>query len=124
MIRVSTKPRHKNAPRPAEKSAPGYLQWLRGRECIFVNIDGCRCEGKIEAAHLDWAGGKGMGTKVADKFAVPMCAGHHRLQHRKGWLTFMAEREVGTEVMIDGARQFWSKWPGRIAWERKQEPIA
>jgi hypothetical protein len=120
-MRVDVSPRRKNAPRPAEKSAPQFLQWLRGRACVFRVIDGARCEGKIEAAHLDWAGGKGIGTKVRDSAAVPMCSGHHRLQHNKGWATFMREREVNKTLMLEAACKFWSAWPGRIAWERKQE---
>ena len=59
---VSAKPRRRNAGRPPEKSARGFLQWIRGRECVF-GLAG-ECEGKIEAAHLDFAGGKGMATKV------------------------------------------------------------
>jgi hypothetical protein len=118
-MRVDVSPRRKNAPRPLEKSAPGFLQWLRGRACMFGIIDGSRCAGKIEAAHLDWAGGKGVGTKVADRYAVPMCSGHHRLQHEKGWLTFMNEREVSKALMLEAAQQFWRMWPKRLAWERK-----
>jgi hypothetical protein len=119
MLRVNTKPRKRNAPRIAEKSAPGFLQYVRGRSCIFGIIDARCCDGKIQAAHLDWVGGKGIGTKVADRWAVPMCANHHRIQHIKGWLTFLREREVSKELLIDAAEQFWRAWPGRPAWERK-----
>jgi hypothetical protein len=118
-VRVDTRPRKRNSPRIAEKSAPAFLQWLRGRPCAFGLIDGHNCEGKIEAAHLDWAGGKGIATKVADRFSVPMCSGHHRIQHTKGWLTFMRDREVNKTLMQAAADKFWNAWPGRIAWERK-----
>jgi len=57
-----------------------------------------------------------MGTKASDRFAMPLCQQHHRLQHSWGWKTF--EDTYG----IDGLKQaerYWWAWPGRIAWERK-----
>lgn len=119
MTFVNAKPRRKNAPRPAEKSAPGFLQWLRGRECAFFHDGGC--SGKMEAAHLDFAGDKGMGTKVSDRYAVPMCAGHHWMQHRYGWDTFLDSLSRSKGKMMMSAGAYWVAWPGRIAWERKQE---
>lgn len=77
------------------------------------------CDGKIEAAHVDYAGDKGMGTKVSDRFAIPMCSKHHREQHSKGWSAF--ERTYGNFDALEVAAQYWRNWPGRIAWERKQE---
>lgn len=109
------KPRRKNAPRPAEKIAHGYLKWLRGRECLCA---GNSCGGRIEAAHVDHAGGKGIGTKVADKFAVPLCSEHHRLQHQWGWRRF---QQAYTINAVNAAEQYWRAWPGRAAWEAKQD---
>lgn len=117
-MRVDVRPRKRNAPRPAEKSAPGFLQWLRGRECLAV--DGT-CSGKIEAAHVDYAGDKGIGTKVSDRFAVPLCSGHHRMQHAKGWLSFEINFLSRPGSAFDAAASYWRSWPGRIAWEKKQE---
>lgn len=114
-MRVDTRPRKRNAPRPAEKSAPAFLQWLRGREC-FISESGA-CEGKLEAAHVDHAGGKGMGTKVADRHAIPLCSKHHAEQHRIGWKSFEARYFFGA---VGIAEDYWRAWPGRIAWERKQ----
>ena len=119
---VSTKPRRKNAGRPADKDAPRFLQWLRGRECILADQGGC--DGKLEAAHLDFAGGKGVGTKVADRYAVPMCQAHHRLQHTIGWPALMLRMGVGAGPLLDAAKRFWLAWPGRPAWERKLEDRA
>jgi hypothetical protein len=116
MLRVSTKPRKRNSPRIAEKSAPGFLQWLRGRECVWV-VD--QCGGKIEPQHLDFAGGKGIGTKVSDKSAVPSCGIHHARQHLKGWLTFLREQETTKDKLIAASEYYWRAWPGRVAWERK-----
>lgn len=117
-MRVDTRPRKRNAPRPAEKAAPGFLQWLRGREC-FVGLGGTQdCEGKMEAAHVDHAGGKGMGTKVADRHAMPLCTKHHAEQHCIGWRTFEERYFFGAVGVAAG---YWCAWPGRLAWERKLE---
>jgi hypothetical protein len=111
------RPRKRNAGRPPEKSALGFLQWLRGRDCLFAGVGGC--EGKIEAMHLDFAGGKGVGTKVADRFAVPACSGHHARQHRRGWVTFLREVGLSKESLLDAAAFLWGRWPGRAKWERE-----
>ena len=117
MLRFDPRPRNRNAGRPPEKDARGFLQFIRGRDCLFVDQGGC--EGKIEAAHLDFAGGKGIGTKVADKFAVPMCAGHHRMQHKLGWQTFMVTMKASAHELLTIAQRLWFAWPGRVAWERR-----
>jgi hypothetical protein len=117
-MRVSSSPRRKNAPRPAEKSAPAFLQYIRGRECAFADHGGC--EGKIEAMHLDFAGGKGMSTKVADSFAIPACSYHHRRQHTRGWISFCREFGVTKEQLLAAADRLWRAWPGRANWERKR----
>jgi hypothetical protein len=109
-MRIDVSPRRKNAGRPREKSAPQFLQWLRGRPCLV----GGTCAGKIEAAHVDHAGGKGMGTKVADKFAIPLCSAHHAEQHMAGRKTFEARHRIN---MLGAAQVYWSKWPGRYKWE-------
>lgn len=77
------------------------------------------CEGRMEAAHVDYAGDKGMATKVSDCHALPMCAKHHREQHQIGWPSF--ERRYGQFNALDVANGYWRAWPGRIAWERKLE---
>lgn len=116
MLRRSSiaKPRRRNSPRPAEKSARGFLQWLRGRDCLCA---GPHCLGKIEAAHVDYAGDKGMGTKVSDRYAIPLCSFHHREQHQHGWQTFEREWLLGGSAYA-AANLYWSAWPGRIEWER------
>ncbi len=75
------------------------------------------CDGGIEAAHVDYAGGKGLGTKVADCHALPMCRKHHAEQHRIGWRSF--EVQHGDFDALAVAEEYWRQWPGRIAWERK-----
>ena len=113
-MKIDVRPRKRNSPRPAEKSAPGYLQWLRGRPCM---IGGLECSGeRIEAAHVDYAGDKGMGTKVSDKHAVPLCSRHHHQQHSIGWQSFERMHNI---TALSAAVVYWNAWPGRRAWEDK-----
>lgn len=115
MLRADFGPRHRNRGRPPEKSCPSFLKWLRGRNCILSYTGGC--DGKIVAAHVDYAGGKGIGTKVADKFAVPMCGGpngHHAEQHRQGWTYFETKYQINALAL---ASAFYQAWPSRVAWE-------
>lgn len=115
-MRVDTSPRQKNAPRAAWRVAEGFKKWLRGRPCA---ADGYSlCEGKMEAAHVDHAGGKGMGLKVADRHCIPLCSGHHSRQHKRGWATFEQEC-LGGKSAVAMAEAYWTAWPGRIAWERE-----
>ncbi len=112
-MRVNTSPRRKNAPRPAWKVADGFRQWLRGRPCAFVGYD---CAGKIEAAHTPDPSSKGMSTKAADCNCIPACVYHHHLQTVKGWSAVGLTRETAALM----AEAYWRAWPGRIAWEAKQ----
>ena len=116
MIRVNIKPRKQNSPRPAWKVATAFRQWLRGRQCA---ADGYGlCEGRVQAAHVDHAGSKGMATKVADKFCIPLCEDHHRRQHNKGWMTFEKEC-LGGKSAVAISEAYWRAWPGRVEWERE-----
>lgn len=132
-MRIDTRPRKRNAPRPAEKAAPGFLQWLRGRDCYLANhrLGGCGVgspprRAPVEAAHTPHKATKGTGTKSSDSYAIPMCQRHHDEQggtcgsfgKRGGWATFQAK--YGFDA-AEVANSYWKAWPGRIAWERKLE---
>lgn len=113
MLRASAfKPRKQNAPRPAWKVAEAFKQWLRGRDCMIADRGGCA--GRIEAAHVDYAGDKGMATKVSDRFCVPLCHEHHRVQHQHGWSAFEGNYKVNA---LEASKAYWSAWPGRARWE-------
>ena len=116
LARSAFRPRKQNAGRPAHKSAHGFLQWLRGRNCLLADRGGC--EGRIEAAHVDYAGDKGMGTKVSDCFAIPLCSEHHRVQHQYGWQTFEGNFKVNA---LEASKAFWGAWPGRNRWEAQND---
>ena len=61
----------------------GYLQALRRLPCCI----GWGCEGRVEAAHTRFSNpavgrvNPGLQQKPHDRFANPLCAGHHRSQH-------------------------------------------
>lgn len=116
LSRAAFAPRKKNS-RKADfyLRAPSFLQWLRGRPCLLEARGGCG--GKIEAAHVDYAGGKGIGLKVHDRFCVPLCSDHHRVQHNVGWQTFETNYALGIGGAQMASEAFWNAWPGRKAWE-------
>ncbi len=118
LARVDTRPRHRNASRPAHKFAPGYLKWLRGRSCYLAGQGDHARSGKVRACHVDYAGDKGVGTKVSDRHALPMCDGAHTEQtDQLGWGPF--ERKYRFDALFVAA-EFWRLWPGRAAWEQSQ----
>lgn len=116
MIRVDIRPRKRNAPRPAWKVATSFRQWLRGRECACAgrNDD---CGGPIQAAHVDYAAkgtpeAKGTGTKVADRWCIPLSSDCHALQHRKGWQWFDLHILGGVARGEMMAAEYWRLWTG------------
>jgi hypothetical protein len=104
-MRVDTRPRHRNAPRPAWKVAKAYHQWLRGRECALA---GPHCEGRIEAAHTPDPRSKGIGTKAADYNAIPLCTYHHRRHTTEGWSAIGMTRDEAQRR----AGAYWGAWRG------------
>lgn len=104
-MRVDTRPRKQNAPRPAWKVEKAYHQWLRGRRCFRHGPD---CWGKMEAAHTPDPMSKGTGSKAADYNAIPLCRGHHKLHTDKGWSAIGLTRETAQEA----AAAYWREWKG------------
>ena len=110
MMRVDIRPRHRNSGKAdAERRFPTHIQWLRGRPCLIAGTD---CDGRMEAAHVDHAGGKGASLKVADYKAVPLCQHHHAELHR-GAKTFEAVHKID---LIAAARAYAAKSPHRGRW--------
>lgn len=106
MLRVDTRPRKRNAPRPAWKVAIAFRQWLRGRPCAVAARRGC--SGLIEAAHTPDPRSKGVGTKAADHNCIPLCETHHKLHTRKGWSAIGLDRERAQAM----AAAYWRAWKG------------
>jgi len=121
LARSATKPRRQNAGRPAEKSCRPFLQWLRGRPCACAGRN-AGCSGRMEAAHVDYAGDKGVGTKVSDRHAIPLSQECHAQQHRKGWRWFDEHVLGGASRGLMLAQGYWSAWlrtPMGAAWEAR-----
>lgn len=123
LARAAFAPRKKNAPRSFWKVNEAFRQWLRGRPCACGGRNSF-CDGKIQAAHVDYAGkgtrdAKGTGTKVADRWSIPLSASCHMLQHNRGWpwfdITILGLAGAGEKL----AAEYWNAWPGRRAWEAK-----
>lgn len=114
-MRFSIAPRKRNSGKADEgRRFPGHLKWLRGRPCILEGRHGHACEGRMEAMHVDGAGGKGVGLKVADYKAVPACSEAHRLYHQYGALTWQATWRIN----LDDAWRFYAgKSPHKHLWE-------
>jgi hypothetical protein len=113
LARVDTRPRRQNSRRAdEERRFPVHLQWLRGRPCAVAQSGGCA--GKIEAAHVDHAGGKGIALKVSDRHAIPLCHEHHREQHQHGWMTFEAKHRLDATA---AAAAYARVSPHRAKWE-------
>jgi hypothetical protein len=113
LARSAFRPRRQNSHRADSwKRAPGFLQWLRGRPCMLSEHGGCG--GKVRACHVDYAGDKGMGTKVHDRHAIPMCDDHHGAQHTWGWTSFEANFRINA---LSASAAYWQAWPGRSAWD-------
>jgi hypothetical protein len=99
-MRVDIRPRHRNSGKAdAERRFPTHIQWLRGRPCLIAGTD---CDGRMEAAHVDHAGGK----------AIPLCQHHHAELHR-GAKTFEAARKID---LVAAARAYAAKSPHRGRW--------
>lgn len=123
-------PRRKNSHRAQqERACPGFEQWIRGRRCHLAHKGGCGEIGArkpVEFAHVDCAGGKGMGLKVPSRFGLPLCPRHHDEQHghigsfrnRGGWKTFQIK--YGFDAVED-ANDYWRRWPARLKWEAEPE---
>ena len=121
--RSAFKPRKpERAGRPAWKCAEEFKRWLRKLPCACQGANPW-CAGPIQSAHVDHAGkgtpdAKGLSSKVADRFCVPLSLGCH--QHQTdviGWSEFEMTLPGGDAEKL--ARDYWEAWPGRAAWERE-----
>lgn len=93
----------KEAPLPSRKTArveqPDYLKWIRSLPCV---ITGTR---PVEAAHVSFANpaygahGRGKGSKVSDRWALPLSPAAHRAQHGAGEQSFWFEHGINPHVL-------------------------
>lgn len=108
------KSRHRNSTKADEaRRFPKHLAWLRKLPCILDGNPDHVCEGRMEAMHVDHAGGKGVSLKVADYHAVPGCSGAHAEYHSKGARTWEAKWRVD---LVAAAKAYASKSPHKHLW--------
>jgi len=108
--RAAFKPRRHNSHRAdAWKRCEPYLRWLRGLPCFISLQDRTHvCEGKVRACHFDPWGDKGMGTKVSDQAAMPMCDGAHAEQtDTLGWPKFQRKYAFDGRDVVTA---YWTEW--------------
>lgn len=116
-MRIDTRPRRKNSGRQNEgKRFPSHRAWIRKRRCIIEGRLSHICEGQMEAAHVDSAGGKGMGMKVDDRFTIPACSAAHQAIHR-GARSFEAKYGID---LVEAAKAYAKASPHRFLWEGEQ----
>lgn len=114
LARSAFRPRKQNSGRQNEgKRFPSHLAWLRKRPCILDGKPGHVCEGRMEAMHVDHAGGKSMSCKVADFHAVPGCSGAHGQLHRMGRVTWEKTWKVD---LVEAAKEYAAASPHRFQW--------
>ncbi|MDO7841111.1 hypothetical protein [Sphingomonas immobilis] len=117
--RSAFRPRKRNSGRAAlTRSYPSHLKWLRGRSCILEGKAGHVCEGRMEAMHVDHAGGKGVSLKVADFWAVPGCTLAHRLYHDHGAVSWEAAWGID---LVAAAERYAAVSPHRHLWTERAE---
>ncbi len=112
--------------------SPGHLKWVRGHECCIAGKQGAMrapnfggtgphiCEGRMEAHHLQSyrAIEGGMGLKVGDDKAVPLCSRAHKLIHDIGQSAFSKRYDLNLE---QHAAKLWTASAHRRKWEARNE---
>jgi ERF superfamily len=86
-------------PEPRRVRNKVHLRRVAKQPCLICGRRPC------DAHHLRFAQPRGLGLKVSDEFAVPLCRGHHREVHRAGdearWWTTTGVDAIGI------ARKLW-----------------
>jgi hypothetical protein len=80
---------------------------VRRHQC---SVRGCR-RGPIECAHVRTGTDGGAGLKPSDKWAISLCAFHHREQHRIGEKAFERKHSLDLAAL---AAEFARRSPHRL----------
>lgn len=59
-----------------------YRRWVASLPCIITGTD------QVQAAHIRYMSGAGMGSKPSDDRCIPLCWMQHKLQHNTSELKF------------------------------------
>lgn len=88
--------------------SPRYLKFIRSLPCCV-----CGRTRSIEAAHV---GPRGMGQKCSDLETIPLCALHHKEQHRIGLKKFTADYQLDIRGLLGHLNTRPRINPGGNAW--------
>lgn len=94
-------PRQSKKPKRSTRwRSQAHLSFVRTFHCAIPG-----CVGRpIEAAHVRFGSGAGMGEKPHDWRAVPLCGGadgHHAIQHKQGERTFWRTYELASGQSVE-----------------------
>jgi hypothetical protein len=84
----------RTAHKKSDRICAGHRAWVRRHYC---SVGSCRRK-PIECAHVRSGTDAGMGLKPSDRWAISLCAYHHREQHTVG------ERAFGEKYSLDLVR--------------------
>jgi len=85
---------------------PKHLIYIRQQQCVLAGKD--KCEGRTEAAHVRKGTDGGIGMKPSDRYVIPLCSRHHRLQHSIGEKAFEIRFKINMRRLADF---FWRGKP-------------
>jgi len=95
-------------PKAKAKKKPDYLSFLHSLPCVVTGKMG------VEAAHLSYAApeyghyGRGRGTKIGDRWALPLSPEHHRMQHSMNEERYWAGTGINPHVLALTLFGLWS----------------
>lgn len=85
----------KNRIKNDSRTCPAHRAWVR-RHCC--SVPGC-VRTPIECAHVRSGTDGGVGVKPSDKWAISLCAYHHRQQHHIGEAAFEARYKIDLKAL-------------------------
>jgi len=87
-------------PKPSLRRRAQHLAFLRQLPCVA-----CGRAASSEAARVRTGTNGGVGTKPADRYAVPLCTACHAKQHRIGELSFWSTLRIDP---VNVALRLWT----------------
>lgn len=87
--------------------SPKHLTFVRQQPCM-IKYDGLNCNRESIAHHPTFLKGKrGMGQKVSDEYAIPICHFHHYNLHYIGEKFFWNGHDIGLDEVVNYGRELW-----------------
>lgn len=112
-MRYAARIRKTGIPRKRREADPrinrAHIAWIRSQNCA---VEDENCAGNVEAAHVRTGTDGGEALKPSDKWTVPLCWHHHRVeQHNgEGERAFWATRDIDPKEL---AARYYRRSPAR-----------